>query len=131
MAGFVAANVLRGDAAALVRRTISRCKRQTACCLMCTQRVRTCALAYSRFKEYSSHPIARGRLSELPRDKQLLVYCRTGFRSYLAVRILTQAGFTRVATLSGGSMTFSAVHKKQSLGHRLHPEVAHGNASTR
>ncbi len=40
------------------------------------------------------------------------LYCAVGFRSYLAYRILMQSGFADVATLSGGSTTFKAVHER-------------------
>ncbi len=54
-------------------------------------------------------PQLRERLGELPGDKQVYVYCRSGFRSYLAYRILVQHGF-RAKTLSGGELTFRSVH---------------------
>lgn len=127
MAGFVAANVLRGDAPHWYAEQYPL---QTADSLLLDVRSEA---EYARWhipgSQHIPHTQLRARLSELPRDKALLVYCRTGFRSYLAVRILRQSGFTHAATLSGGSMTFNAVHKKQRLGHRLHPEVAHGNES--
>lgn len=44
----------------------------------------------------------RNRLGELPKDKRLLVHCRSGFRAHLAVRILKQAGFKDVANVTGG-----------------------------
>jgi NADPH-dependent 2,4-dienoyl-CoA reductase/sulfur reductase-like enzyme/rhodanese-related sulfurtransferase len=47
----------------------------------------------------------RGRLGELPKDRPLAVYCGTGLRSYLACRILTQNGF-QAANLSGGVQTW-------------------------
>ena len=47
----------------------------------------------------------RDRLAELPRDRELLVYCAIGERSYTAVRILVQHGF-RAGTLSGGYVTY-------------------------
>ena len=52
----------------------------------------------------------RTRLAELPKDKTIFVYCKVGFRSYLAYRLLRQHGFT-VATLAGGANTFRAWHK--------------------
>jgi NADPH-dependent 2,4-dienoyl-CoA reductase/sulfur reductase-like enzyme/rhodanese-related sulfurtransferase len=52
----------------------------------------------------------RGKLATLPRDRTLFLYCKVGFRSYLAYRILRQSGFTKVATLAGGSMTFCGYH---------------------
>ena len=52
----------------------------------------------------------RARLGELAKEKSIFVYCKVGFRSYLAYRLLRQHGFT-VATLSGGTNTFRAWHK--------------------
>jgi NADPH-dependent 2,4-dienoyl-CoA reductase/sulfur reductase-like enzyme/rhodanese-related sulfurtransferase len=43
----------------------------------------------------------RERLSILPRDREWLVHCAGGLRSYLAVRILLQNGYT-ARNLSGG-----------------------------
>ena len=42
----------------------------------------------------------RERLSELPRDREIITYCQSGQRSYNAARILKQRGF-RVRNLSG------------------------------
>jgi rhodanese-related sulfurtransferase len=44
----------------------------------------------------------RFRLEEVPRDKPLVVHCRSGYRSHLALRILQQNGFARVRNLTGG-----------------------------
>ncbi len=49
----------------------------------------------------------RERLGELPRDRELLVFCQAGLRGYLACRILTQHGFT-CRNLSGGYKTYKA-----------------------
>jgi NADPH-dependent 2,4-dienoyl-CoA reductase/sulfur reductase-like enzyme/peroxiredoxin family protein/rhodanese-related sulfurtransferase/TusA-related sulfurtransferase len=51
----------------------------------------------------------RGRLSELPKDRTIVLYCQVGLRAYLGARILLQNGFTRVKNLSGGYRTFSLV----------------------
>ncbi len=48
----------------------------------------------------------RGRLSELPHDKILIVYCQSGQRSYIACRILMQHGF-RCRNLSGAYLSWS------------------------
>ncbi|MGQ9823415.1 MAG: FAD-dependent oxidoreductase [Desulfotomaculales bacterium] len=44
----------------------------------------------------------RQRLSELPREKEVFVYCAIGGRSYEAQRILESAGFSKVRFLEGG-----------------------------
>ncbi len=42
------------------------------------------------------------RLDELPRDGEIVVYCRTGGRSGNAVQFLRQRGYGKVFNLSGG-----------------------------
>lgn len=42
------------------------------------------------------------RLSEVPRDQTVLVYCRTGRRSATGRDILKAAGFANVTSLAGG-----------------------------
>jgi rhodanese-related sulfurtransferase len=49
----------------------------------------------------------RARLGELPRDREIEVFCRSGQRSYLATRILLQHGFI-VRNISGGRLARSA-----------------------
>ncbi|MDR3645720.1 MAG: FAD-dependent oxidoreductase [Clostridia bacterium] len=57
----------------------------------------------------------RSRLSELPRDKTLYVFCQVGLRGYVACRLLMQHGFS-VKNLSGGYMTWHLASEKQSNG---------------
>ncbi|MFQ2197946.1 FAD-dependent oxidoreductase [Aeromonas hydrophila] len=47
----------------------------------------------------------RGRLHELPRDKELLISCQVGLRGHVACRLLSQHGF-KVKNLSGGFKTW-------------------------
>ena len=42
------------------------------------------------------------RFKELPRDKKILVYCRTGSRSATASEILVKNGFTLIYNMQGG-----------------------------
>jgi rhodanese-related sulfurtransferase len=42
------------------------------------------------------------RLSEVPKDREVVVVCRTGHRSAQGRDILTQAGFTNVTSMAGG-----------------------------
>ncbi|MBX3728745.1 MAG: FAD-dependent oxidoreductase [Candidatus Sumerlaeia bacterium] len=49
----------------------------------------------------------RNRLGELPRDKELIVHCASGQRSYNTVRLLLQHGF-RARNLSGSFKTWQA-----------------------
>ncbi|MFO1435936.1 MAG: FAD-dependent oxidoreductase [Gammaproteobacteria bacterium] len=68
----------------------------------------------------------RTRMREIPADKPVYLYCRVGFRSYLAHRILVQSGFTQVKTLAGGSKTFCSFHRTPlCTGRPGLPFVAH------
>ncbi len=51
-------------------------------------------------------PELRRRLGEIPRDREILVTCRSGQRAYYATRILLQNGF-RVRNISGGMLSRS------------------------
>ncbi len=42
------------------------------------------------------------RLNEVPRDRKILVYCRTGSRSTSASEILVNNGFTQIYNMKGG-----------------------------
>jgi len=44
----------------------------------------------------------RDRLSEIPKDQEILVYCGQGLRSYIVTRILKQKGYDNVKNISGG-----------------------------
>jgi NADPH-dependent 2,4-dienoyl-CoA reductase/sulfur reductase-like enzyme/rhodanese-related sulfurtransferase len=48
----------------------------------------------------------RGRLGELPKDKEIIASCQSGQRSYFACRLLAQHGF-KVRNLAGSWRTFS------------------------
>ncbi|MEJ2016421.1 MAG: FAD-dependent oxidoreductase, partial [Limibacillus sp.] len=49
-------------------------------------------------------PQLRARLTELPKDREIVVICRSAQRAYNATRILLQNGFT-ARNLSGGTLT--------------------------
>jgi rhodanese-related sulfurtransferase len=53
-------------------------------------------------------PQLRARLGELPRDREILVICRSGQRAYYATRILLQNGF-KARNLSGGMLSRSVL----------------------
>ena len=104
-AGFVAGNAIRGD--------VQLCHTQDALAVRDDQMlldVRTSAeVSVGTIPGSVNIPVddLRSRLSELPRDKELLVFCQVGLRGYLACRILMQNGF-RCRNLTGGYKTFRA-----------------------
>lgn len=55
----------------------------------------------------------RERLAEVPRDREIVIYCGVGIRGYLAERILRENGFERVGNLAGGWKTWKAATDPQ------------------
>ena len=51
-------------------------------------------------------PELKQRVGELPKDKDLLIYCRSGRRSEAATRILMEQGYDRVYNVLGGYLAF-------------------------
>ena len=49
-----------------------------------------------------------GRLDELPRERQVIPYCSSGYRSAIAASLLQSRGFTRVGDLVGGVAAWHA-----------------------
>ncbi|MDW7652063.1 MAG: FAD-dependent oxidoreductase [Bacillota bacterium] len=56
----------------------------------------------------------RNRLNELPRDKEIIIYCQIGLRAYIASCILKQKGFSAVRVLSGGIKHYQATRQAQN-----------------
>ena len=68
----------------------------------------------------------RQRLDEVPRDRPVYTYCRSGFRSYIAYCVLKQNGFENVKFLSGGMITYHGYHRTPlEVGAGGMPVVAH------
>ncbi len=51
----------------------------------------------------------RDRLAELPKDRHIHVYCRSGQRAYYAVRILMQHGF-KASNIAGGMLSMAQAY---------------------
>lgn len=105
MAGYVAGNIISGDVEIVHWHEVKDMNPKEICILD----VRTIEERKGKFIPGSLHiPIdeLRSRLSELPKDKDIVVYCEIGLRGYLAYRILKQHGFTHVKDLSGGWVTY-------------------------
>jgi NADPH-dependent 2,4-dienoyl-CoA reductase/sulfur reductase-like enzyme/rhodanese-related sulfurtransferase len=103
MAGFVGSNILRGLVTSV---TYDRTEAMDNSVFL---DVRTIEEFKKGTIPHSIHiPIdeLRERIHELPKDRHLIVYCRTGIRSYAAIRILKQSGFEHLSNLSGGYITF-------------------------
>lgn len=109
MAGFLGANLLRGDIHLWYAEDYPDCADDVT-----ILDVRTPA-------EYDAWHVPgailvpytelRQRLDEVPRDKPVYTYCRSGFRSYIAYEVLKQNGWKDVAFLAGGMLTYHGFHR--------------------
>lgn len=128
MAGFVASNLLRGDVTFWYAEDYPA---QTAAGTIIDVRSEEEYAAW-HIPEAINLPLGtlRDRLDTLlgnqDRQQPIFLYCRVGFRSYLAYRILHQAGYANLATLAGGSKTFTCFHRTPlATGRPGIPFIAH------
>lgn len=56
----------------------------------------------------------RSRLDEIPKDKDIYVFCQVGLRAYVALRLLSNKGYKNAANLSGGFKTYELAVQEQS-----------------
>lgn len=111
IAGYVACNTLDGVMPVVTWRELAAADRSEVCLVD----VRTP-------EEYSLGTIdgavniplddLRGRLGEIGRDSDVIVFCDVGLRGYLAQRILLGRGYRRVRNLAGGYKTYSLATQK-------------------
>lgn len=109
IAGYVASNIISGAMPAITWRE-----------LLATDRSSVMLLDVRTAEEFSfgSLPGAvniplddlRERMQELPKDKEIIVFCAVGLRGYLAQRILCGHGYTAVRNLIGGYKTFATAN---------------------
>ncbi|MBC8378135.1 MAG: FAD-dependent oxidoreductase [Planctomycetes bacterium] len=64
----------------------------------------------------------RGRLNELPKNKEVLAFCQVGLRGYLACRILMQNGY-KCRNLTGGYKTYCAAEGIQAASESPRKEM--------
>lgn len=108
IAGFAAANVLRGDVDVVAWDEIPGLQSEGA--LLVDVRTPD-EVKQGMIPGAINIPVdeLRDRLEELPRHRRIVLYCGTGLRSYIAYRILRAAGFSGVFNLSGGWRTWKVV----------------------
>lgn len=112
MAGFVAANLLRGDVELWYADEYEALPRGTA--FIDVRGPQEFAQWHIPGALNIPLPELRGRLDEVLRlaaGGPVRLYCMVGFRSYLGYRILRQHGLDDVATLAGGARTFTSFYR--------------------
>ncbi len=107
MAGFVAANTLRGEVKTLTGEELQQ-KIKTNPSLQLLDVRTTDEYQEAHIPHARLIPVdeLRNHLQELDLAQETVVYCRVGLRGYLAARILLQHGFTKVFNLTGGFLSF-------------------------
>lgn len=68
-------------------------------------------------------PQLRERFVELPKDKKIVLFCNTGFQSYVASRILLQKGFEEVYSLTGGITLYKELLKNEREAEKSFAQV--------
>ncbi len=107
MAGFVAANTLRGEVNTLTGEELQK-KLLTNPALQLLDVRTTDEYQEAHIPHARLIPVdeLRDHLQQLDPAQETVVYCRVGLRGYLAARILLQHGFTHVFNLTGGYLSF-------------------------
>ncbi|MGI6243278.1 MAG: FAD-dependent oxidoreductase [Prevotella sp.] len=106
IAGYVAGNIISGAMPVVYWRDVRDMKREN----MFLLDVRTPEeFELGTIQGAVNIPVddLRGRLSEVPHDKKVVVFCAVGLRGYLAQRILLGRGYKNVVNLSGGYKTYA------------------------
>lgn len=103
IAGMIAANALRGDAPVAHWADV----RSSQAYVLDVRERHEFALGHVEGANNIPLHSLRGSMSELPRDREILVYCAVGLRSYYASRALRLNGFS-ARNISGGVKTYHA-----------------------
>ena len=100
MAGFAAENILKGDQDVLLWKDLSTLNNADTVLLDVRENIE---VELGKIQGAIHIPVndLRDRISELPKDKVIAVYCAVGIRGYIATRILKQAGY-KAKNLIGG-----------------------------
>jgi len=106
IAGYVASNIISGAMPVITWRELVQQKNEVV--LIDTRTAEE--FAFGSIPGAVNIPVddLRERLSEVPTDKPVVLFCAVGLRGYLAQRILMGKGYKNVRNLSGGYKHYSA-----------------------
>ena len=109
MAGFVAANTLRGEVKTItgdeLKKKLATHEPLQLLDVRAPDEYQEQHIPHARLVPIDN---LREHLQELDPTRETVVYCRVGFRGYLASRILLQHGFLKVYNLTGGMLSYSS-----------------------
>lgn len=114
MAGFVADNILKGKMKVAQWRDIGKINLAKTT-LLDVRTSEECSEGYINGAMNIPLDELRSRIKEIPKEKDVLIYCAVGLRGYIASRILAQYGFSNVLNLSGGYTTYATAIAEYSL----------------
>ncbi len=114
MAGFVADNILKGKMKVAQWRDIGKINLAKTT-LLDVRTSEECSEGYIKGAMNIPLDELRSRIKEIPKEKDVLIYCAVGLRGYIASRILAQYGFSNVLNLSGGYTTYATAIAEYSL----------------
>ena len=105
MAGFVGANVIKGDHPIWHWEDLPKIQQNNSF-LLDVRTPEEYAVGSIENAVNTNDLELRNRLNEIPKDKDIYVFCEVGFRGYLTTRLLVQKGFNNVYNLTGGYRLF-------------------------
>lgn len=113
IAGYVASNILKGDVSIFHWSDVASINLKKSVLLDTRDEME---YQLGTIKGAVNIPVnqLRERLDELPRDKDIYVFCQVGLRGYIAYRILVQNGYKNVKNLGGGYKTYQFAVQKQT-----------------
>lgn len=123
MAGYMIMNILDGLVEQVHWHDIPALRDDPDAILLDTRKPGEYAFAHAEGFINIELDALRDRMGELDRSKRIYVMCRTGLRSYIACRILSQNGF-RCFNISGGYYYWDAVVEGGSPDGSASPRTA-------
>lgn len=113
MAGFVAENILEKKSTVIYWNDVAQIPEQAILIDVRTPE----EFALGSIPTARNIPVddLRKRLHEVPKDKNIYLFCQVGLRGYLALRILRQNGYENVRNLSGGYTSWRTCTDEVSL----------------
>lgn len=113
IAGYTAANVVKGDCRIFHWHEVAAIDREKAVLLDVRTKME---FNLGTIEGSVNIPVdeLRGRLDELPVDREIYIFCQAGLRGYIAYRMLVQKGFEKLWNLSGGYKTYQLAVQKQA-----------------
>jgi NADPH-dependent 2,4-dienoyl-CoA reductase/sulfur reductase-like enzyme/rhodanese-related sulfurtransferase len=111
IAGFVAANVLKGDVRNIHWNALSGINPETQVLIDLRNEDELYQAGMIPGAVHIPLPELRDRLAELDPEKEYIMFCAIGLRGYVGYRVLSQKGFS-AKNLSGGYKTFLGAKEK-------------------